>query len=237
MTDPTQLNPTVGGAPPAGPPPDGPPTGGPPGDGPDGSGGDGGMDRRLVAILGLLGAIIVLLAILLFVIANDDGDDDPTVPSSTTTTLATTTTTTAPTTTEATTTTTTEATTTTASTTTTVATTTTTTTEPPPTIAPARCTGTDAADDPDDTAIVFYDAWTIDDTDCAARVASDDAIDTLFTADGSGADWSFEGCADNGVGRERIECAFRYEGGAAFFEMRVDAEDRWEVASVRFRAD
>ena len=152
---------------------------------------------------------------------NDDNDDGETPSTTTSSTLPTTT----------------ESTTTTSDPTTTTEATTTTTTAPPPTIAPARCVGADGTDDPDDTAIVFYDAWTIDDVGCAERVATDGAIDTLFAANGSGADWSFEGCAGDLLGDDPVECAFRYEGGAAFFEMQVDGDDRWEVADVRFIAD
>jgi hypothetical protein len=87
-------------------------------------------------------------------------------------------------------------------------------------------------------AITFYDAWTVDDRACAEAIASEEAIDTLFVLDGSGADWEFMACnPDEEASEQHVDCAFRYEGGAAIFELRFGAIDGWQVFDVDFQAD
>ena len=83
------------------------------------------------------------------------------------------------------------------------ATTTTTTTRrrPPPrprrrsTIAPARCRGTTGPTEPEPVAVVFYDAGGSPTGPAPNKVATDEAVDTLFDLDGTGAQWTFQGCS------------------------------------------
>lgn len=209
----------------------------------DGPTPSGGMDRRQVIILSTLGAVVVLLVVvLLVVLATGDGDGDVATDTTTTSSSSTTepTTTTEQTTTTEPSTTTTESTTTstTASTTTSTSTSTTTTsTAPPTTIDPDDCTGQSAPDEPEPVAQVFYEAWRVDDRGCAEEVASDAAIDTLFEVNGAGADWQFQGCQAVDEPEPQIECAWSYEGGAAFFEMSYSPIDGWRVEQVDFVAD
>lgn len=253
MSDPTSPVPPVDGSasppPPArdAPPPGGtsppvdPPAGGPP-DGPDGPEGPDGADRRRVAVFVMIGLIVLALLVLGLVIllgGDDDTEDTDAGGVTTTTTTGQTTSTTAATSTSTTTTstsTTTITTTTTTSTTTTSSTTST--TAPPTTIDPERCDGDAPADDPEPVAQVFYDAWTVEDVDCAEEVASEDAIDTLFAIDGSDADWTSQGCATNeDADPPVVECAFAYDGGTAYFEMRYSPLAGWSVDAVRFVVD
>lgn len=233
MSEPTQGVPPVGG-----PPPVDPPTGAPPG-----PPGQPGPDRRIIIISVLVGALVLMVIALIVVRADGDGDVVATESTTTTTTTTSTTTTrvaesTSPS--EPVTTPTTAPTTTTTrpSTTTTTASTTTTTAPPPVTIAPNRCRGTTGPNDPDTVAVVFYDAWRVDDRNCAAEIASDGAIATLFQVDGSDARWVEQGCGPHDDAPEpHTDCVFSYEGGAAFFEMRFGAIDGWQVFNVRFVAD
>ena len=84
---------------------------------------------------------------------------------------------------------------------------------------------------------MFYDAWTVDDRDCANQIATSDAVNTLFALDGSDANWTFQDCSQTDGADSHMECAFSYEGGAAFFSMRFGAIDGWEIYAVGFAAD
>lgn len=191
-------------------PPVGPPRAGqPPGDPPD---------RRPWIIGGLL-ALIVLsgLAVLLF-----GGDDDETAASTTTSTTVQ------------------ETTTTTATTTTTVPTTNTTaptTTSPPSTVAPGLCQSS-APDDPDTTAQVVYQAYTLGDRDCAANLTTSEAIDQLFAIPGGGSGWSFAGCFDEDEPPDPDTlCGFTFEGGVTHFRLNYSETEGWTVYEVFQVAD
>lgn len=193
--------------------PGGPPPGGPPPlDGPPPP-----RDRR-PWILGALLALIVLVGLALLVLDDDDADT-----AATTTTTALDTTTTASTTT-----------TTVGSTTTTAPTTTTTT--PPSTVDPARCVSS-APDEPEPSAQVVYDAYTLGDRACAESLATADAIDQLFAIPGGGGGWTFEGCFDQEEPDPHTQCAYRFEGGSTSFRMSYSETEGWTVYEVFQTAD
>jgi serine/threonine-protein kinase len=207
VTDPTMAMPAATG----GQPPVGPPpTDEPPAEPPD---------RRPWIIGGILLLIVLVgLAILLL------GDDDETASDDTTTT-----------TTESTTTTTEPTTTTTAPTTTTTAPTTTT-TSPPSTVAPGLCVSS-APDDPDTTAQVVYQAYTLGDRDCAGNLATATAIDQLFAIPGGGGGWTFQGCFDEEEPDPHTLCGFSFEGGSTSFRMNYSEVEGWTVYQVFQTAD
>jgi hypothetical protein len=200
-------------APTGGPPPaDLPPTGEPPAEPPD----------RRPWILGGLVALIVAVALAVLLLGDDD---DETATGDTTTTSAeeTTTSTTAPTTTTA------------APTTTTTAPTTTT-SAPPTTIDPARCTSS-PPDDPEPTAEIFFEAYTVGDRSCAGQVGTADAVDTLFAIPGGGAGWTFQGCAEEDDPEPHTVCAYSFEGGSTAFRLAYGEFDGWTVYEVFQVAD
>ncbi len=210
MSDPTQMIPTAGG-------PDDPE---PPKD----------PWRIAIIVLAVVIGLLLLLLLIVSLTGSDDEGTSTTTTSSTTDSSTTTSTTSSTTTTAAPTTTTTAA----PSTTTTSSTTT---TAPPTTIAPARCTGTTGPTEPEPVAVVFYDAWRVDDTGCAAKVADQSAINTLFALDGAGAQWQFQGCSTFDDPEPKFDCAYTYEGGSSHFEMQYGAIAGWQIVAVEFVAD
>ncbi len=162
---------------------------------------------------------------------DDDDDDDETSTTDTTgstTTVEETTTTEEPsTTTEA------PATTTTAPPTTT---TTTTTTSPPSTVAPGLCQSS-GPDDPETTAQVLYQAFTLDDRECAANLATEEAVDQLFAIPGRGGGWTFAGCFDQDEPDPHTQCSFTFDGGSTSFRMNFSKTDGWVVYEVFQVAD
>lgn len=212
VTDPTMAMPAAtGGEPPEEPPPTGQPPEEPPSDEPP--------DRRPWIIGGLVALVLLVgLGVLLF----GDDDDETTTSSSTTTTLEETTTT--------------ESTTTTAPTTTTTAAPETTTTSPPSTVAPGLCQSS-GPDDPDTTAQVVYQAFTLGDRDCAANLATSEALDQLFAIPGGGAGWSFAGCFDEDEPDPHTLCGFTFEGGSTSFRVNYSETEGWTVYQVSQTAD
>ena len=223
-------DPTVVGGPPAGPGPPpkraaaaGPPRGAPPP--PWGPGGPP-PDRRPWIIAGLL-AIIAVIAIALLLM-DDDDDDDVSTEDTTTTTVEETTTS--------------EATTPSEDTTPTEA--------PPPTedapppeappvtADPAQCreAGADPTD-PESPAQAVFIAWTRGDEACAAELMTDDALDELFSRDGSEATDVFQGCTEQADPEPHMDCAFTYEGGATHYLMRFSPTDGWQVYDIEQVAD
>lgn len=92
--------------------------------------------------------------------------------------------------------------------------------------------------DPDTVAITLYDAWRVDDRDCAERIATEEAIDSLFVIDGSDADWDFQECVIDEEAADRdTDCTFRYEGGTAHFALHRVPVDGWQIYDVDFVAD
>lgn len=170
-------------------------------------------------ILGGLVALIVALGLALVFL--DDDDESTTTSDSTTTTEATTTTT--------------EATTTTTAPTTT-APTSTTTTSPPSTVDPARCVSS-GPDEPEPTAQVVYEAFTLGDRGCAGNLATAEAIDQLFSIPGAGAGWTFEGCVPQDVPDPHTLCSYRFEGGSTSFRMSYSETEGWTVYEVFQVAD
>ena len=170
-------------------------------------------DRRPWLIIGLL---IVLLLVGFALLFNDD--DDAETPDTTTSTTSSTTSSTTDTT---------EATATTASTSTTA---------PPTTIDPARCVSSDA-DDPDTTAAVVFEAYTVGDQECASNLMTADALDQLFGIPGAGGGWTFMGCEDVEDPDPQTLCGFRFEGGSTSFRMNYSDTDGWTVFDVFQTAD
>lgn len=191
------------------PPEEPPPTGEPPEEPPD----------RRPWIIGGLVALVVLVALALLLFG---GDDDETATSTTTTTLEETTTT--------------ESTTTTAPTTTTTAPAETSTTGPPSTVAPGLCQSS-GPDDPDTTAQVVYQAFTLGDRECAGNLATSEAIDQLFAIPGSGGGWSFAGCFDEEDPEPHTLCGFTFAGGSTSFRMNFSETEGWTVYEVFQTAD
>jgi hypothetical protein len=171
-------------------------------------------DRRPWVIIGLL--IVLLLVGLALLFGNDDDEDADTTSSTTSSSTTTSSTTTS-------------------STTTTTAPTTTTTTAPPTTIDPARCVSSEP-DDPDITAGVVFDAYTVGDRDCASNLMTADALDELFAIPGGGGGWTFMGCEEVAdPEQDPTLCGYRFEGGSTAFHMQYDSG--WVVFDVSQTAD
>ncbi len=205
--DPTMALPATGGPPPGGPPP---PTGLPPG---------GRPDRRGWLLAGLLAAVVVV-GLLAF--ALDDDEEDATSDATTTTTaVESTTSSSASSTTEA---------------TTTTASTTTTTESPAPTVAPGLCTS-GAPDDPDHSVQVLYQAYTLNDRDCAEQLGTPSAVDELFAIPGGGGGWQYQGCTEQTDPDPHLDCAFTFTGGATHFRTNYSDIDGWVVFDVYQIAD
>lgn len=86
--------------------------------------------------------------------------------------------------------------------------------------------------------MTFYDAWTVNDRACAEKIATDEAVDTLFMIDGSEAQWEFQECTiDEQTADRDTVCSFRYEGGTARFALHRVPVDGWELYDVDFQAD
>jgi hypothetical protein len=161
--------------------------------------------------------LILLIGLVLFLVSDDD-DTDPVASSTTSTTTTTTssTTTTAPT-----------------ATTTAPATTT---TAPPATVDPARCTSSDP-DDPQTTAEVVFEAYTLDDRPCAGNLMTSDALDELFAIPGGGGGWTFMGCEDAEDPDPQTWCSYDFEGGSTTFRMNYSDSEGWTVFGVFQTAD
>jgi hypothetical protein len=169
-------------------------------------------------ILGGLVALVLLAGLALVLL---DDDDETTSTEDTTTTFEDTTTTS-------------ETTTTTAPTTTTTAPTTT--SSPPSTVAPGRCVSS-GPDEPEPTAEVVYEAFTLDDRACAGNLATADAVDQLFAIQGGGVGWTFEGCFAQDVPDPHTLCSYRFEGGSTSFRMNYSETEGWTVYEVFQVAD
>jgi hypothetical protein len=165
-------------------------------------------NRWPMAIAALVALIAVLLIVLLLVSGGDDDEAD----------VATSTSTTA----EATTTTITRATTTTKATTTSAS--------PAATVAPGLCKSS-PEDDPDTTAQVVYQAYTLGDEDCADKLMTAKARNQLFAIPGKGGGWTFQGCSEQDVPDPHTDCAFSFSGGATHFRMN-HGSGGWEVYEV-----
>lgn len=169
----------------------------------------------------IIGGVLLLIAaaVVALWLVNRDDDDDSAATSTTSTTVEETTTTSSTTTTEPTTT-----------------TSTTTTTQPGVTVAPGLCKSS-APDDPDTTAQIVYQAYTLGDRDCAEKLADDDAVDDLFSIPGNGQGWEFAGCFDEDEPNPHTLCSFTFEGGATDFRMNYSATQGWKVFEVFQVAD
>lgn len=170
----------------------------------------------------ILGALVALIVALGLALVFWGGDDESSTTSDSTTTTEDTTTTT-----EATTTTTAPTTTTTAPTTS---------TSPPSTVAPARCVSS-GPDEPEPTAEVVYEAFTLGDRACAGNLATAEAIDQLFSIPGAGVGWTFEGCLPQDVPDPHTLCSYRFEGGSTSFRMNYSDTEGWTVYEVFQVAD
>ncbi len=209
VDEPTMAMAAPGEAPP---PVDRPPTGEPPAPPPD---------RGPWILVGIL-ALIAVVAITALLVGGDDDDEAATAESTTTT--------------EETTTTSEETTTTSEETTTTTAPTTTTTEATPTTIDPARCSSS-PPEDPAPTAIVFYDAYTVGDRDCASKVGTASAVDALFDIFGAGGGWTFQGCDEQTDPDPHFLCAYSFDGGSTAFRLNFGAVDGWMIYEVFQTAD
>ncbi|MEQ1788776.1 MAG: hypothetical protein ABL966_17130 [Acidimicrobiales bacterium] len=94
-----------------------------------------------------------------------------------------------------------------------------------------------APDDPETTAQVVYEAFTLGDRACAANLATADAIDQLFSIPGAGGGWTFEGCFDQTDPEPHTQCAYRFEGGSTSFRMNYSETEGWTVYEVFQIAD
>lgn len=88
---------------------------------------------------------------------------------------------------------------------------------------------------PEDAARNLVDSWKAGDQAAARRCASAAVVADLFKNNGRGAGWSFEGCESDDPGVP--DCAFRYEGGGAFFTMNGTEAEGWKATAVRYVAD
>jgi len=163
-----------------------------------------------------IAALIALIAILLivFVLVSNDDDDDTLDAASTSTTAAVGTTTTEA---ESTTTTKAQATTSTAG-------------APAATVAPGLCKSS-PPDDPEPTALVVYQAYTLGDENCADKLMTASARSKLFAIPGKGGGWTFQGCTGQDVPDPHTDCAFTFAGGATHFRMNYGTGG-WEVYDV-----
>lgn len=184
-----------------------PPPAPPPGPPTESGGNAGWILAGLLALVLLVGLAVLLL--------NDD--DDASTSNTTTTSLLEDTTTTS----------------TTEATTTTVAPTT---TAPPSTIAPSACTS-GAPDDPDASVEVLYQAFGARDRACADELATEEAVDALFSIPGTGSDWQFQGCEEQDLPDPHVDCAYTFTGGATHFLTAFSAIDGWVIYEVFQTAD
>lgn len=188
--------------------------------GPDG--GDA-QRRNMWLIISALVAIIVVLGLILL-LGGDDNDNVATGATETTsTTLETTTTSSSTTSTTAETTATTEA--------------PTTSTAPKTTIPSAQCNPKTSPAAPGAPATTFHEAWRVSDRDCAEKLGTDDAVDTLFDLEPNGPEWEFQGCTEVAEPDPHADCAFTYEGGSAHFNLVYGAINGWSIYEVYFVAD
>jgi hypothetical protein len=174
-------------------------------------------DRRPWIIVALL--LLIVAAGLLVLLLQDDHETASSDSSTTSSTVEDTTTSTSTTTTSSTT-----------------STTAPTTTSPPVTVAPGLCASSDP-DEPEPTAQVVYQAYTVGDRDCAAKLATPDAVDELFAIPGGGGGWSFAGCFDQEDPDPHTQCSFTFEGGSTGFNMSYSDTDGWIIYEVFQVAD
>jgi hypothetical protein len=162
-----------------------------------------------------IAALIALIAILLivFVLVSNNDDDDTLDAASTSTTAAESTTTTTE-----------------AESTTTTKPSASTSTAPAATVAPGLCKSS-PPDDPDTTAQVVYQAYTLGDEDCADKLMTAKARGQLFAIPGKGGGWTFQGCTEQDVPDPHTDCAFSFTGGATHFRMNYGTGG-WEVYDV-----
>ncbi len=104
-------------------------------------------------------------------------------------------------------------------------------------MAPA-CAASSAPDDPDTTAQVVYQAYTLGDRDCAGNLATAEAVDQLFSIPGGGGGWELRRAASTRRSRTRTPlCSFTFEGGSTSFRMDYSDTEGWTVYEVFQTAD
>lgn len=88
---------------------------------------------------------------------------------------------------------------------------------------------------PEDASQAFVDGWKAGDQAAAGRCGSTEAVATMFQTDGSGAQYTFQGCdyTDPGV----PVCSYTYPGGAARLTIEGTEAAGWKVTKVEFIAD
>jgi hypothetical protein len=88
---------------------------------------------------------------------------------------------------------------------------------------------------PDEAAKALVDAWKAGDQAAAARCADASVVSKIFENDGTGSQWTFEGCGgpDPGV----PQCFYRYEGGGVTLTLNGTEAAGWKVTSIGFVAD
>ena len=107
---------------------------------------------------------------------------------------------------------------------------------PPATIDPARFV-TSSPDDPDTTAELVYDAFTVGDRACASNVMTASALDQLFGIPGAGGGWTFMGCQDVEDPDPQTQCSYAFTGGSTTFRMNYSDTEGWTVFEVFQTAD
>ena len=103
-------------------------------------------------------------------------------------------------------------------------------------------TGTDAGRSlksakPEDAAQGLYNAWKAKDRAAASKYASDIAVSTIFSGDGSPEGLQFQGC-DKAEGEDAgYNCGYSYEGGALIMVVTGNDTDGYKVTGAGFVAD
>lgn len=87
---------------------------------------------------------------------------------------------------------------------------------------------------PEEAAQRLYAAWKANSRSQAAPVATQAAIDQLFSRGWSPPDMAFMGCAVEGPSRI---CSYLYEGGALVMTVNGGASAGWKVDSINYVAD
>lgn len=104
-----------------------------------------------------------------------------------------------------------------------------------PTTVPGPTPPTGTCSQPEDASQAFVDGWKAGDRTAAGRCGSAEALATMFQTDGSGAQYTFQGCdyTDPGV----PVCSYTYPGGAARLTIEGTEAAGWKVTKVEFIAD
>ena len=93
------------------------------------------------------------------------------------------------------------------------------------------------ADDPDTTAEVVFEAYTVGDRDCASNLMTADGARPAVRHPGRRRRVEFMGCEDVEDPEPQTLCSYRFEGGSTTFRMNYSDTDGWTVFEVFQTAD